>query len=55
MPGAQLSEDDRAERYEAFVGDTRPYRRLAAGSVAELKKLMRAAQSQASREAARNA
>lgn len=41
MPGATLSEDDRTERYEAFLGDERPYRRIAAGSLAEMRRLIK--------------
>jgi hypothetical protein len=55
MPSEQLSKDDRAERYEAFVGDTRPYRHLVAGTLAEMPRLIRDAQRQVSCEAARNA
>lgn len=47
-PDATLSTDDRAERYEAFIGDERPYRRVAAGSLAEVRRLIKQATSEAS-------
>jgi len=43
MPGATLSEDDRLERYEAFIGDEKPYRRLAAATHEEMRRLIKQA------------
>jgi hypothetical protein len=43
MPGAVITDCDRAERYEAFIGDERPSRSLAAGSQAEIRRLIREA------------